>query len=90
MSFTSYTPEMGEKKPEGTQIEASLSHYGTHWFIKTPLQLKGRGIEYRDTLTASDLTPIAQDKVGWHRYKVTQRAFDKLCEQYAVASESLL
>lgn len=39
-----YTPEMGGQKPE-CQMEASRGYYGKHWFIDTPLELKGRGIE---------------------------------------------
>lgn len=38
-----YHPEMGEKKPE-CQIEATLAWYGKHYFLKTDLELKGRGI----------------------------------------------
>ena len=34
-----YTPEMGERKPE-TVMEAQLSHYGKHYYINTPLELK--------------------------------------------------
>jgi len=87
--FKSYHPEMNEVKPTA-QIEAQLSHYGKHWFVKTPLQLKGRGIVFLDTLTADKLTPQGQRLVGWHQYKVTEAAFTKLCEQYDVVSESLL
>ena len=39
-----YTPEMGQSKPEGCQIEASHSYYGGHYFIYTQLEIKGRGI----------------------------------------------
>lgn len=38
-----YTPEMGQRKPE-VRMEASLSYYGKHYFVDTPLELKGRGI----------------------------------------------
>ena len=34
-----YTPEMGERKPE-VKMEASLSYYGKHYFVDTPLELK--------------------------------------------------
>lgn len=84
-----YHPEMHEAKP-AAQIEASLSHYGKHWFIKTPLALKGRGIVHQRTLTAEMLAPAAQDKAGWHQYKVTEAAFERLCETYDVAVETLL
>ena len=38
-----YTPEMGQRKPE-VKMEASLAYYGKHYFVDTPLELKGRGI----------------------------------------------
>ena len=34
---------MGQRKPE-VKMEASLSYYGKHYFVDTPLELKGRGI----------------------------------------------
>ena len=37
-----YTPEMGQEKPEGRQIEAGLCYYGGHYWLKTSLELKGR------------------------------------------------
>ena len=86
----SYYPEMKEAKPVA-EIEASLSHYGKHWFLKTKLTLKGRGITFRRTLTASDVCgPRVAELVGTHEYKVTEAAFEKLCEKYSVSSESLL
>lgn len=88
--LTSFYPEMGQKKPEDTQIDASLSHYGRHWFLRTPLELKGRGIVHLGTETAETLTPAAQHKVGWHKYKVTEKAFEAICAKYSVATESHL
>ena len=38
-----YTPEMGQRKPD-VKLEARLSHYGNHYIVDTPLELKGRGI----------------------------------------------
>lgn len=85
-----YYPEMGEIKPFAL-IEARLGHYGNHWYLKTPLTLKaGRGITHLRTLTSEQLTPQAQSKVGWNKYKVTEKAFEKLCKQYPVSSECLL
>jgi hypothetical protein len=84
-----YTPEMEQRKPIA-QIEASLSHYGRHYYLKTPLDLKGRGVKYLDTFTAKDLTPQAQHKVGWHTYKVTENAFRTICQTHAVSMEHLL
>lgn len=84
MPLRSYYPEMGEEKPAAV-IEARLSHYGKHWFLWTPLDLAGRGIERLETESTVD-----HRRVGWHRYKVTERAFGLICERHEVASESLL
>jgi hypothetical protein len=86
--LVNYYPEMGQLKPEA-QIEANLGHYGKHWYLWTPLTLAGRGIEYQETGTADTLVPGSK-KVGWHRYKVTCRAFELLQQKYAISSESLL
>lgn len=89
MSLQSYCPEMKETKPEA-QIEASLAHYGNHWFLRTTLTLKGRGITDRGPIKASELTEKGQRLAGWNQYKVTERAFETLCEKYTVVTESLL
>ena len=73
-----YTPEMGEQKPEGVQIEARSSYYGNHWFLYTELELKGRGITLIET------------KSSIYKYKVTNRAFDLLKEKYCISQECLL
>ena len=78
-----YTPEMGDRKPS-VRMEASLGHYGKHYFIDTPEELRGRGIEYRKTYTTNDLTKAGQYKVGWHSYQVTARAFEKLKATYSI------
>lgn len=80
-----YHPEMGETKPADTQIDASLGHYGMHYYLKTPLSLKGRGIVHMHTLTADELTPAAKHKAGWHEYRVTIAAMRKLEQTYVVA-----
>ncbi len=85
-----YAPEMGQHKPEGCQIEASLSHYGKHYFIDTPLQLKGRGITLIRTYSARDFVDPNNRKVGWNEYSVTRLAFEKLQSQYAISYESNL
>ncbi len=85
----SYCRVSGDAKPDA-QIEARLGHYGKHYYLTSQVQLSGRGIVLRRTLTASDLTPQAQAKVGWHEYKVTLRAFDRICRDHAVAYEMLL
>lgn len=80
--LTCYYPEMNEAKPEA-QIEARLSHYGRHWYLKTVLALNGRGVKFTGTHT--DLKGYT-----WNQYKVTDLAFKTICEKYAVSSESLL
>lgn len=84
-----YTPKLGEKKSIA-EMEARLS-YGGGYLIDTPLQLKGQGINFIETYTAESFTNGAKNRrVGWNKYKVTQRAFDKLKIQYAISMESLL
>lgn len=86
--FCGYCPEMGDARPVA-HIHATLSHYGRHYFLRTPLVLKGRGIESMGVLTATRLVPGSKF-VGWNEYQVTIRAFDKLKTQYRIASEMLL
>lgn len=85
----SYTPEMGERKP-AVRMEARLAHYGKHYFIDTTEELSGRGIEFLKTYTPHDLTQAGQRLVGWHSYKVTTRAFEKLKAQYPIGYETHL
>lgn len=85
----SFTPEMGQRKPN-CQMEMSIGHYG-NYYIKTPLELKGRGIKFLETFTASQLVGGASSRlVGWNKYKVTDRAFEKLEQQYSISNESNL
>lgn len=90
MGMHFHYPEMGEKRHEASQIEASLGHYGKHYYIKTPLALKGRGIEHLRTLEKSDFVDPENRKVGWNEYKVTLKAMEKLAGQYVVTGELLL
>lgn len=83
--FCGFYPEMGEAKPVA-HMEASLSHYGRHYFVYTPLELKGRGIEAQGKFNGIP----GSRKNGWNVYKVTLKAMDKLEAQYRVASEMLL
>ena len=69
---------MGQEKPEGCQMAATLAYYGKHVFIDTELEIKGRGItllEQRDFLK---------------RYQVTNLAFEKLKKQYTISMERCL
>lgn len=84
-----YTPEMGEQKPD-CQVEASRGYYGKHWFVDTPLELKGRGITFLKKYEGKDLTTPGSYKVGWNEYQVTNRAFEKLKEQYTISQELFL
>lgn len=75
-----YTPEMGQKKPEGCHMEAHHSYYGGHYYLYTPLEIKGRGITFIEKCSSGSRT-------GWNCYRVTNKAFDKLKEQYAISME---
>ena len=88
MALATYYPEMNQAKP-AADFEASASYSGG-FRVKTKRTLKGRGITFRMTYTAADLTPQAQDKVGWNEYQLTRAAFDKLIAAEAVSMETLL
>lgn len=83
-----YTPEMGGQKPD-CQMEASRGYYGKHWFIDTPLELKGRGIEFIKKYQEKDFCS-KDHRAGWNEYRVTNRAFEKLQEQYTISQELFL
>lgn len=83
-----YTPEMGGQKPD-CQMEASRGYYGKHWFIDTPLELKGRGIELIKKYQEKDFCS-KDHRVGWNEYRVTNRTFEKLKEKYSISQECLL
>ena len=85
-----YTPEMGQRKPN-CQMKVTLGHYGKHYYIDTPLELKpSRGIKLIKQYTSRELTTGGQYMVGWYSYEVTTLAYDKLKEQYSMSSERLL
>ena len=88
MALLSYHPEMGEFRPEAP-IEASLSHYGRHYFLRTPLTLEGRGVTHLGTLAAERLVPGSR-LVGWNEYKVTLAAFERIQAEHDVVTELLL
>ena len=85
----SYTPEMGDQKPD-CQMEAQLSYYGKHYFVDTPLKLKGRGITMIKQYEEKDFCTPGNYRVGWYEYRVTKNAFAKLKEQYSISMERLL
>lgn len=76
-----YTPEMNQRKP-ATKMEASLSYYGTHYFVDTPLELKGRGITEIPANWAPGTDKAAE---GWRTYQVTKRAFEKLKAEHSIS-----
>ena len=77
-----FNRELGQQEPEA-QIEATLSHYGKHYYIDTILELPiKRGMKFFG---------------GTHRggrlvnqYKVTLKAYENLCKQYSVKREVYL
>lgn len=81
-----FTPEMGERRPD-VKMEASLSHYGKHYYVSTPLELKGRGITEQPVTWAKG---CRKEREGWRSYLVTLRAFEKLKAQYPISMERLL
>ena len=86
--LVSYHPEMGETRPDAP-IDASAGHGGTY-YLKSKVELSGRGVTFIKTFTPLDLTPQAQHQVGQHEYRVTRAAFKRICVEWLVASESLL
>lgn len=74
-----YTPEMGQKEPKGCQMQAGLCYYGKHYWIRTAIELKGRGI-----------TKNEPSRDGLNNYTVTVKAFEKLKSQYAISIERYL
>ena len=84
-----YTPEMGQRKPQ-VKMEASLAHYGKHYYIDTTETLKGRGIEFIKTYKEGDFIRPNYYKIGWNEYRVTSNAFEKLKTQYPISMECLL
>lgn len=87
--LATYYPEMGQAKPEA-DIEAQLSHYGKHWYLSSKVELRGRGVNFIRTLTATDFVDPNNRRIGWHEYKVTEAAFERICKEHSVSSEILL
>ncbi len=90
MAFCGYHPEMGEKKPE-VEMEASLSHYGRHYFVKSknPITIK-QGVTFLKQTKASDYINPNNPKVGWYEYQVTNKTFEKLCALQDIGVQMLL
>lgn len=85
----SYCPEMGEQKPD-CKMEAQLSYYGKHYFVDSPVELKGRGITLVKRYTEKDFCKPGNYRLGWYEYQVTKLAFEKLKEEYSISMERLL
>ena len=73
-----YYPEMGEPEPVGCQMSASLSHYGTHYYITSSIELKGRGITFMEK------------NEKFFEYRCTPKAYEKLQKLYSIKVKSLL
>lgn len=73
-----YTPEMGQQKPEGCQMEAHRAYYGGHIFVDTPLELKGRGIQFLKTYKPGDLTSSGQVPTWAVRFRPSLFSVDKV------------
>lgn len=90
MSTHVYYPEMEEKNPAPDAIQASHSHSGRHYYLRCKNKLKpARGIVFQSTYKDSDLVPGSRF-VGWHCYKVTEKAFKQIEKENAVVFEALL
>lgn len=74
-----YTLELNRHKPD-CQMHARLGHYGTHYYIDTLLDLKGRRITLLNT----------SQEDNSKKYQVTLKAFEKLKTQYTISMECLL
>jgi hypothetical protein len=94
MSTYAYYPEMKQVKPDHRfyDMEATPSYDYKHYYIQTPIELKGRGIKFLQVLKAElyHNTDRIAYKMGWNEYKVTQRAYDKLQDEYKIVREALL
>lgn len=85
-----FYPEMGDQRPDG-EIEASLSHYGKHYFLRTRLTLTGRGVRFRGTIKEGQVCgPRAAQLVGLNEYEVTIAAFEKISQSHSITMEMLL
>ncbi len=89
MALLTYYPEMNESKPAAS-YEGAMSHSGRHYFITTPMVMKGRGIIFLNTLTADTLVKSAHHKIGWHQYRLTPAAFEALTASQDVSMVNLL
>ncbi len=76
MSMHYYRPEMGDTKPENMAGTVSHAFGGGHYFVRTTLELKGRGI----TCVMAGET---------NRYRVTNRAMEILEKKHDFAMEML-
>ena len=77
---TAITRKWARSPTPDTQINASLGHGGRHWICYTNLRLTGRGVH---------LLGLPQTKIGY-AYRVTEKEFERLCEDYIVSSAILL
>jgi hypothetical protein len=100
MALHLYTPEMGEKIDKKITTHARLAHYGKHYFVKSELgpdKIRGVGVVYMGKLTPNpDLLKMEisvrgdSPFVGYHEYKLTLKAFEKLQKTVDIGCEMLL
>ena len=84
-----FTPEMGQRQVN-CQMEVTIGHYG-NYFIRTPLELSGQGIRFLMKYAADELFNGRSNRwFAWNQYRVTERALNKLKEQYSISMESNL
>ena len=74
-----YHSELGEKPKYKTS--ASKNYFINKWAVRTPLELKGRGIKLYESKEET------QD--GRNFYYCTDKAFEKLCKEIDVDQELL-
>jgi hypothetical protein len=81
-----YHSATGQRRPI-----AQIEGYGIMdtYFLSTPLELKGEGIEFLKKYTKEDESLDKDHHANWNHYKVTLKAFDKLKENYAIMTESI-
>lgn len=85
-----YHPELGEKRPDGCQMDAYMGYYGNCWYIHTPLALKGRGVRLEKGSMTDKSQVSSYSDAGYNEYRVTKTAFEKLKQEYPIAVKTYL
>jgi len=78
--FRKYNSELGENHIfTATSITARYDKWSGKWEVRTRRELKGSGIE-----------PNGHDGANRNQYRISQRAFDKICKENDVDEEKPL